>query len=88
MQAYYDDPTNDSETGDEFVPPRTVGENPAKSRPSAGDSVLFYNYRGDRPRELVRAFMQPYFHGNVPPSPDPASAALIGATTSSCGSSA
>ena len=70
VQAYYDDPTNDSQTGDEFVPPRTVGENPAKSRLSAGDSVLFYNYRGDRPRELVRAFMQPDFHGNVPPSPD------------------
>ena len=23
----------------------------------AGDSVIFYNYRGDRPRELVKAFV-------------------------------
>ncbi|BAM03664.1 2,3-bisphosphoglycerate-independent phosphoglycerate mutase [Phycisphaera mikurensis] len=69
-QAYYDAPTNDSQAGDEFITPRTIGEDPAGTRVSAGDAVVFYNYRGDRPRELVRAFMQPDFHGNVPPSPD------------------
>ena len=70
IQHYYDHPTNDSQTGDEFVPPSTVGDDPAATRVGDGDTVIFYNYRGDRPRELVRAFMQPDFHGHVPPSPD------------------
>lgn len=68
VQAYYDAPTNDSQRGDEFVTPRLVGE-PAIVRD--GDSVIFYNYRGDRPRELSAAFV----FGNekwakVKPSPD------------------
>ncbi|MEM9295037.1 MAG: 2,3-bisphosphoglycerate-independent phosphoglycerate mutase, partial [Planctomycetota bacterium] len=70
VQAYYDNPVNDSQTGDEFVPPSTVGDDPASSRIADGDTVVFYNYRGDRPREITRAFMQPDFRGNVPPSPD------------------
>ncbi len=70
MQAYYDQPTNDSQNGDEFVTPRTVGGDWKTTRVRDGDTVIFYNYRGDRPREITRAFMQPDFHGNVPPSPD------------------
>ncbi len=70
IQDYYDHPTNDSQQGDEFVTPRLVGENPKNTRIADGDTVLFYNYRGDRPREITRAFMQPDFFGNVPPSPD------------------
>jgi 2,3-bisphosphoglycerate-independent phosphoglycerate mutase len=70
MRDYYDNPTNDSQNGDEFVEPRTVGPKPESTRISDGDAVIFYNYRGDRPRELTRAFMQPDFHGNVQPSPD------------------
>ncbi|MGB0766840.1 MAG: 2,3-bisphosphoglycerate-independent phosphoglycerate mutase [Phycisphaeraceae bacterium] len=67
IQNYYDHPTNDSQNGDEFITPRRVGE----VQPIAdGDTILFYNYRGDRPREITRAFMQPDFYGNVPPSPD------------------
>ncbi|MEM6459664.1 MAG: 2,3-bisphosphoglycerate-independent phosphoglycerate mutase [Planctomycetota bacterium] len=69
LADYYDNPTNDSQQGDEFVTPRTVGGASA-NRVSSGDAVIFYNYRGDRPRELTRAFMQPDFHGNVLPSPD------------------
>ncbi|MEM9883634.1 MAG: 2,3-bisphosphoglycerate-independent phosphoglycerate mutase [Planctomycetota bacterium] len=71
LADYHDNPTNDSQQGDEFVTPRTVGGSDA-NRISSGDAVIFYNYRGDRPRELTRAFMQPDFHGNVPPSPDSA----------------
>lgn len=72
MQDYYDNPTNDSQQGDEFVLPRTVSAdgNASATRIKDGDSVIFYNYRGDRPREITRAFMQPDFHGNVPASPD------------------
>jgi len=70
IQNYYDEPTNNSQQGDEFVTPRLVGDNPQDTRITDGDTVLFYNYRGDRPREITRAFMQPDFEGNVPPSPD------------------
>ncbi len=69
LQSYYDAPTNDSQNGDEFITPSIIGDANA-SRISDGDTVLFYNYRGDRPRELTRAFMQPDFFGNVKPSPD------------------
>jgi len=67
IQDYYDKPTNDSQQGDEFITPRLVGSD---APITDGDTVLFYNYRGDRPREITRAFMQPDFFGNVPPSPD------------------
>ena len=72
LADYYDEPTNDSQSGDEFVTPRTVGGecDEGKNRIKSGDSVIFYNYRGDRPRELTRAFMQPEFYGHVPASPD------------------
>jgi 2,3-bisphosphoglycerate-independent phosphoglycerate mutase len=32
--------------------------------------VIFFNYRGDRPREISRAFVMANFAGHVPPSPD------------------
>ncbi|MEM9348305.1 MAG: 2,3-bisphosphoglycerate-independent phosphoglycerate mutase [Planctomycetota bacterium] len=69
IQDYYDNPTNDSQQGDEFITPRKVGD-AADNAIEDGDTAIFYNYRGDRPREITRAFMQPDFYGNVPPSPD------------------
>jgi len=70
VQDFYVHPTNDSQQGDEFITPRAVGSDADQTRIADGDSVVFYNYRGDRPRQIVRAFMQPDFEGNVPPSPD------------------
>jgi 2,3-bisphosphoglycerate-independent phosphoglycerate mutase len=70
MQDYYDHPVNDSQNGDEFITPRVIGDDWRKTRIADGDTVIFYNYRGDRPRELTRAFMQPDFFGNVKASPD------------------
>ncbi len=72
MQDYYDHPVNDSQNGDEFITPRIIAPdgNTSGGRIADGDTVIFYNYRGDRPRELTRAFMQPDFFGNVKPSPD------------------
>lgn len=68
IQDYYDRPTTDSQKGDEFVTPRLVGE-PAPIRD--GDAVIFYNYRGDRPRELSAAFVFPDdLWAKVKPSPD------------------
>ena len=63
MQQYYDKPTNESQKGDEFVVPTWVVG--ADGKPVAtigdGDSVIFYNFRGDRPRELSRAFCEDGF---------------------------
>ena len=70
VQDYYDHPLDTSREGDEFITPRTVGDDPAASRIGNGDTVVFYNYRGDRPRELTRAFVFAEFHGQVAPSPD------------------
>jgi 2,3-bisphosphoglycerate-independent phosphoglycerate mutase len=59
VQQYYDKPANDSQKGDEFVVPTWIVG--ADGKPLAtignGDAVVFYNYRGDRPREITRAFV-------------------------------
>jgi 2,3-bisphosphoglycerate-independent phosphoglycerate mutase len=60
VQRYYDQPTTTSQEGDEFIVPTMIGassEAALAERISDGDSVIFYNYRGDRPREIVKAFM-------------------------------
>ena len=70
VQCYYENPTNDSQNGDEFITPRYVGSDWRETRLSDGDSAIFFNYRGDRPREIIRAFAMPEFYGKVKPSPD------------------
>lgn len=73
IAEYYDHPLADNQKGDEFVTPRTVAAtagDAAGSRIKNGDTVIFYNYRGDRPRELTRAFVMPEFYGHVKISPD------------------
>ncbi len=80
VQDYYDHPSNDLQRGDEFVTPRVVqASEPGRVAPAcvqasrirSGDSVLFYNYRGDRPRELCAAFVFPDNQwASVKPSPD------------------
>jgi len=63
VRAYYDHPLNNSQKGDEFIPATWIVD--ADGKPLAtirdGDAVLFYNYRGDRPRELTRAFVMDGF---------------------------
>ncbi len=50
---------------DEFVKPTCVTD--AAGNPKAlvkdGDSIIFFNFRGDRPREITRAFVDPDFNG-------------------------
>lgn len=73
IRAYYDAPSGETLRGDEFVTPTAVGtpEQVRGSRIADGDSVIFYNYRGDRPRELSAAFVFPDEKWrNVKPSPD------------------
>lgn len=72
-QAYYDAPTDGSRQGDEFITPRVIGgsdEEATRTRVRGGDSVIFFNFRGDRPREICRAFLMDEFEGHVAPSPD------------------
>jgi 2,3-bisphosphoglycerate-independent phosphoglycerate mutase len=45
---------------DEFIEPVCIG-NPLHARIQQGDAVLFYNIRGDRAREITRAFTQDAF---------------------------
>lgn len=62
LRHYYAHPTEPSRHGDEFVVPsvtRPAGLEPAVIRD--GDSVIFFNYRGDRPREITKAFVYDEF---------------------------
>lgn len=48
---------------DEFIPPTVVqGDNSFKPIMS-GDSIIFFNFRGDRAREITQALMKPNFDG-------------------------
>lgn len=65
VQAYYDRPLGPTQVGDEFVPATWVlgaGGKPVATIAN-GDAVLFYNYRGDRPREITKAFVMDDFNG-------------------------
>jgi 2,3-bisphosphoglycerate-independent phosphoglycerate mutase len=77
IQRYYEAPTGGkgaSQEGDEFIDPTLVAASPqdaAASRIADGDAVIFYNYRGDRPREISMAFVLPdEAWAGVKPSPD------------------
>ena len=57
FRHYYDNPTEPNMYGDEFIEPTLIC--PAGSEPAIirdGDSVIFFNFRGDRPREITKAF--------------------------------
>jgi 2,3-bisphosphoglycerate-independent phosphoglycerate mutase len=65
VQAYYDRPLSPTQTGDEFVTPTAIAGPDGKPIASiaSGDAVIFYNYRGDRPREITKAFVLDDFKG-------------------------
>ncbi len=62
---YYGHPTEPSMSGDEFITPSVICDDGHTPRAllGSGDSIIFYNYRGDRPRELTKAFVLPEFKG-------------------------
>jgi len=65
VQNYYDHASEKSMAGDEFITPSVIcddGQTP-RATVANGDSIIFYNYRGDRPRELTKAFVLPDFKG-------------------------
>ncbi|NNJ25125.1 2,3-bisphosphoglycerate-independent phosphoglycerate mutase [Alienimonas chondri] len=62
LANYYENPTEPERFGDEFVAPHytdySEGAGPLNGgRIADGDSVIFYNFRGDRPREITKAFV-------------------------------
>lgn len=62
VQAYYDHPSEPSRSGDEFILATTITKDGSPNVDPAqlfksGDSVIFFNYRGDRPREITKAFV-------------------------------
>jgi 2,3-bisphosphoglycerate-independent phosphoglycerate mutase len=65
VQHYYDHPSEANMTGDEFVTPSviTAKDGSPLATVKSGDSVIFYNYRGDRPREITKAFVADPFDG-------------------------
>lgn len=55
LERAYAHPESPTQVGDEFVPPtRMEGVDGAVRE---NDAVIFFNFRGDRPRELVKAFV-------------------------------
>jgi 2,3-bisphosphoglycerate-independent phosphoglycerate mutase len=62
VRSYYDAPEAENLAGDEYVPPTVIAQKEGEARESRisdGDTVIFCNYRGDRPREIVSAFVLP-----------------------------
>ena len=54
----------DNEVTDEFVEPTLIVDGAAQALALVedGDAVVFFNYRGDRPREITRVFVDPNFN--------------------------
>ncbi len=57
-RRYYANPDDTNRTGDEFIRPTVIVDKKGNPLPriSDGDAIIFYNFRGDRPRELSKAF--------------------------------
>ncbi len=63
VKQAYSFPQDQKMVGDEFILPTWIVDpsgNPI-GRIKDGDSVLFFNFRGDRPREITRAFIRDSF---------------------------
>ena len=56
LDHYYTHATEPSRSGDEFVMPSVI-DGFGDGAVHDGDAVIFFNYRGDRPREITKAFM-------------------------------
>ncbi len=65
VEFYYANPLDTSRNGDEFIVPTAIVGNDGNpiGLVKDGDSVVFFNFRGDRPRELSAAFIKDDFAG-------------------------
>ncbi|MDB4749296.1 2,3-bisphosphoglycerate-independent phosphoglycerate mutase [Rubripirellula sp.] len=57
IQAYYDNPTDSNRKGDEFITATTIPGPNGPTLVKDGDAIIFLNYRGDRTREITKAFV-------------------------------
>jgi len=58
IQDYYDAPSEPSRSGDEFITATSItNSNGQVTTVSDGDAIIFMNYRGDRTREITKAFV-------------------------------
>src|SRR5947209_10327279 len=75
VKSYYEHPTEPNMSGDEFITPSVLTDDGSTPRAMVrdNDSVIFYNYRGDRPREITKAFVLNEF-----PVTDPAAGTVFG----------
>ncbi len=67
VHRYYDNPLESNMRGDEFILPTVIsddGQTPV-AMIEDGDAVIYFNFRGDRPRQLIKSFMfeEFPFHG-------------------------
>jgi 2,3-bisphosphoglycerate-independent phosphoglycerate mutase len=63
LERYYANPLGPNMKGDEFVVPTVISEDGCTPVATIedGDAVIYFNFRGDRPRQLIRAFMYDEF---------------------------
>ena len=59
VRSYYEAPTSTNQAGDEFISPASITSDSEHDSNviKSGDAVIFFNFRGDRPRELTKAFV-------------------------------
>ena len=58
IQSYYDNPSEPSRRGDEFITATSIADQSGKlATVKDGDAIIFMNYRGDRTREITKAFV-------------------------------
>jgi 2,3-bisphosphoglycerate-independent phosphoglycerate mutase len=63
IRDYYNSPSEETMVGDEFITPTRIVSQAGKfdGKIEGKDSVVFFNFRGDRPRELTHAFVDENF---------------------------
>lgn len=58
IEDYYANPTEPNRSGDEFIEATSIQDSDGNLQlVSDGDAVVFLNYRGDRTREITKAFV-------------------------------
>ena len=65
IENFYKRSVGTAQSGDEFMPPTRILNDNGKfvGRIEDGDSIIFFNFRGDRPREITKAFISDDFIG-------------------------
>ncbi|MBK8913896.1 MAG: 2,3-bisphosphoglycerate-independent phosphoglycerate mutase [Phycisphaerales bacterium] len=58
LERYYANPVEPTMRGDEFVSPTVISDDGLTPRATIGDgdALVFFNFRGDRPRQIIKSF--------------------------------